>query len=174
HCVEPRHLRPVAPGLLAADGLDLDDVRAEPSQELRARRARLELRQVQDANARQRALGHGSLSLFGAGSVNRAESYHAHRILVESRACGSKVSPLFSPISAAGRTCSSSRSRRRVDRTDGASAIPRPTATRASWLTWRPSPAISWGGRPRTSPTSPTWRTTTSRPSAGPWTSGAG
>src|SRR4029453_17598027 len=70
HCVEPRHLRPVAPGLLAADGLDLDDVRAEPSQELRARRACLELRQVQDANARQRALGHGSLSLFGAGSVN--------------------------------------------------------------------------------------------------------
>src|SRR4029434_813185 len=29
-----------------------------------------ERRQVRDANARQRALGHESLSLFGAGSVN--------------------------------------------------------------------------------------------------------
>ena len=173
HRVEPRHLRPVAPGLLAADGLDLDDVRAEPSQELRARRARLELRQVQDANARQRALGHGSLSLFGTGSVNRAESYHAPRILVESRACGSKASPPFSSISAAGRTCSSSRSRRKAARTDGVSATPRPTATRASWPTWRPSPAISSDARPPTSPTSSTWRTTTSRPSAGPWISGA-
>src|SRR5215510_4973035 len=70
HCVEPRHLRPVATRLLAPDGLDLDHVGAEPAQELGAGGARFELRQIQDADARQRALAHAGSLLFACRVEN--------------------------------------------------------------------------------------------------------
>jgi len=58
HRVEAGHLRPVAPRLLAAGRLDLDDVGAEPAQELGAGGARLELGEIQDPDAGQRVIGH--------------------------------------------------------------------------------------------------------------------
>src|SRR5215510_9209552 len=83
HRVETGYLWPVATRLLAPDGLDLDDVGAEPAQELGAGGAGLELRQVQDADARQRALAHDGSLLAICVVEKRAESYHAPRILVD-------------------------------------------------------------------------------------------
>src|SRR5436309_1426891 len=72
HRVEARHLRPVAPRLLAARRLDLDDVGPEPAEELGAGRAGFELGEVEDPDAAQRAFGHGSLSPVGStGSILR-------------------------------------------------------------------------------------------------------
>src|SRR5206468_9885021 len=62
HRVEAGHLGPVAPRLLAARRLDLEDVGPEPAEELRAGGARFELREVEDPHAGQRAFGHRSVS----------------------------------------------------------------------------------------------------------------
>src|SRR5207249_3029504 len=62
HRIEPGHLRTIAARLLAARRLDLDDVGAEPAQELGAGRAGFELGEIENPDAAQRALGHGSPS----------------------------------------------------------------------------------------------------------------
>jgi hypothetical protein len=77
HRVEPRHLGPVAPRLLAAGRLDLDDVGAQPAQELRAGGAGFELREVENPHAGQRALGHGLVSLAGQGIRSTASARDA-------------------------------------------------------------------------------------------------
>src|SRR5262249_15322279 len=58
HRVEARNFGAIAPRLLAARRLDLDHVGPEPAQELGAGGAGLELREVEDPHAGQRALGH--------------------------------------------------------------------------------------------------------------------
>src|SRR4030095_5595399 len=59
HGVEARHLGPVAARLRAARRLGLEDAGAPPAPGLRAGGAGLELGEVEDAHAAERALGHG-------------------------------------------------------------------------------------------------------------------
>src|SRR5262249_30710184 len=71
HRVEARHLGPIAARLLASRRLDLDDVGAEPAQELRARGPCFELGEVENPHTGQRAVGHGWVSL-AAQSIRSA------------------------------------------------------------------------------------------------------
>ena len=67
HRVEPRHLGTVAARLLAARRLDLEDVGAQPPEELGAGRPGFELGEVENANPAQRPVGHGHSPFGGRG-----------------------------------------------------------------------------------------------------------